>query len=48
MTFDLAKMNTFIPSDFELVREQGETDRLQLSNAVIRLIDTPAGWQVNA
>lgn len=48
MTLDLANMNTFIPSDFELVREQGETDRLKLSNAVIRLIDTPVGWQVNA
>ncbi|WP_024549027.1 conjugation system SOS inhibitor PsiB [Siccibacter turicensis] len=48
MKFDLATMNTFIPSDFELVREQGETDRLQLSNAVVRAIDTPKGWQVNA
>lgn len=48
MKFNLTQINAMIPADFEQLREQGKEYRRELSDAVVGLITTPAGWQVNA
>ena len=48
MKYTLENLNLMIPAELEAVREQGDEPRRQLSDAVVCLINVPAGWRVNA
>ena len=41
-------LNSMIPAELEDVRESGDEERRQLSDAVMNTIPVPPGWRVNA
>lgn len=46
--YTLAALNGMFPADLESVRESGDEERRQLSDAVTGLVALPDGWRVNA
>ncbi len=48
MKYTIENLNLMIPAELETIREQGDEPRRQLSDAVVGMIDVPAGWRVNA
>lgn len=48
MKYTPALLNSMIPAELEAVRESGDEERRQLSDAVMNTIPVPQGWRVNA
>ncbi|MDT3409681.1 UNVERIFIED_ORG: hypothetical protein QE398_000050 [Atlantibacter sp. SORGH_AS 304] len=48
MKYTPAVLNSMIPAELEAVRESGDEERRQLSDAVMNTIPVPPGWRVNA
>jgi hypothetical protein len=47
MKYTLESLNMMIPAELEGVRERGDEYRRVLTDSVISLLTTPAGWDVN-
>lgn len=47
MKYTLESLNMMIPAELEGVRERGDEYRRVLTDSVISLLTTPAGWEVN-